>query len=143
MSPKPSSYAEIVGGFVAVAALCAGMYYSWRHGSYLAVVAMAPLALLFMWGLADMLRHGIRQPTAFERFENRLLARLILMVLVGSLGLVALKMLGYDGLAVILLPMFLVAVLYSAGRLRRRDETSAGYKHRIGYREPEQHRQEE
>jgi hypothetical protein len=143
MSPKPSSYAEIVGAFLVVAAFSAGIYFSWRNGSYLAVAVMTPLTLLFMWGLADMLRHGIRRPTAFERFENRLLMRVVAIVFIGVLALVLLKMAGYSGLVAILLPILLVAILYSAGRLRTRTETSAGYKHRVGYRDPDQHKQED
>jgi hypothetical protein len=139
MAPKPPTYAELVGAFVLTTAFCLGIYFAWRTGAYLALVVMAPLAVLFIWGLVDMPRQGVRQPSAFERFESRLFTRVILIVFGGGVAVALLHRAGYDGLAVILLVIVLTASLYSASKLRSRDETSAGYKRRIGYRDPERH----
>jgi hypothetical protein len=114
------------------------MYLAWRSGAYLGVVALALLALLLLWGLADMLRQGIRRPTAFERFEQRLVLRVILIVCGGVVALALLKRAGYDAAVLFAIPVFLAASLWSASRLRGKGETSAGYKARVNYRDPEQ-----
>ena len=143
MSRKPSTYAEAVGALLLIAALCLGIYFAWGNGAYFAVAVTAALALLFLWGLVDMLRQGIRQPTAFERFEQRYFMRVILIMVGGGAALAMLKWAGYDMFVVILLPFFLAASLNSASKLRGKDETSAGYKARTGYRDPEQQKQDD
>jgi hypothetical protein len=120
------------------AAIGLGISAAWRAGSYLGVGVLALLMLLVVWGMAEMLRQGLRPPTAFERFEQRHSLRVILIVLGGGLGLALLKRSGYDTVVMLALPVLLAALLWSASRLRRKDETSAGYKARMRYRDPEQ-----
>lgn len=85
------------------------------------------------------MRQWEQRPGEFERFESRLFLR-VLVIMAGGGALVALlHRAGYDGSALTLLAIVLGASLYSASRLRGRGETSAGYKHRVGYSEPKQH----
>lgn len=86
-----------------------------------------------------MLRQWKRQPDKFKRFESRLFLRVIVIIAGGGALVALLHRADCDGAALILLAIVLAASLYSASRLRGRNETSAGYKHRVGYREPEQH----
>ena len=53
------------------------------------------------------------------------------------MALVLLKRAGYDAVVIVMLPVFLAAILWSARAPRRRDETSAGYTARMGYRDPD------
>jgi hypothetical protein len=64
MSKQPTPV-ELIGACVLTGAFCTSTYLAWRAGAYLALAVMVPLALLFLWGVADMLRQGVRQPTAF------------------------------------------------------------------------------
>lgn len=64
------------------------------------------------------------------------MARTIVIMAGGGIVVALLYRNGYEGSALITLAIVLAASLYSASRLRGRDETSAGYKRRVGYREP-------
>lgn len=72
-----------------------------------------------------------------------LFARVILIMVGGGAIVALLHRAGYNGAALIGLAVVLAASLYGASRLRRKDETRAGYEKRIGYREPERHREGE
>src|SRR5258706_1186365 len=134
--PKQPTPVELIGACVLTGAFCTSIYFAWRAGAYLALAVMVPLALLFLWGVADMLRQGARRPTAFERFEERLLERFILIVFGGGVAVALLYWAGYGALATLLVVIVAVAGLFSASKLRGRNETSAGYKRRVGYRDP-------
>jgi hypothetical protein len=137
MSKQPTPV-ELIGACVLTAFFCASTYVAWREGSYLALVVMIPLALVFIWGVVDMLRHGTRQPTAFGRFEEGLFIRLMLLVCSGGVIVLLLYRAGYDGAAILLLLVVVVSSLLNARKLRGKNETSAGYKQRVGYHESEQ-----
>jgi len=143
MAPRPPTFAELAGSLALAAAFCFSTYLAWRAGAYLALLVMVPLALLFVWGVADMLRQGVRQPTPFERFESRRFFGVILLVFGGGAAVALLQWAGYQGAALTVLAIVLAASLYGASKLRGRGETSAGYKRRVGYREPEQQQQAE
>lgn len=136
MSKQPTP-AELIGSSVLTGAFCLSVYAAWRAGSYWALVVMMPLALLFIWGVVDMLRQGIRQPTAFERFEARQFMRFLVIVGGGGAAVFLLYWAGYGAVAASLLLVALVSTLWAARKLRGRNETSAGYKHRVGYAEPD------
>lgn len=143
MAPKPPTPAELAGSLALVAAFCVSIYFAWQAGAYLALLVMVPLALLFIWGVADMLRQGVRKPTPFERFETRRLWRVLLLVFGGGAAVALLYWAGYAAAALLVLAIVLAASLYGASKLRSRNETSAGYKGRVGYREPEQRNAEQ
>lgn len=138
MARRPATAAEIVGALLVTAVLCLSLAAAWRSGAYLGVAVLALLVLLLLWGVVDMLRQGLRAPTAFERFERRHFMRFVVILAGGVVASVLLKRAGYDTWAIAVLAMFLAASLWSARALRGRDETSAGYKARMGYRDPEQ-----
>lgn len=135
MSKQPTP-AELIGSSVLTGVFCLSTYAAWRAGSYWALVVMMPLALLFLWGVVDMLRQGTRQTTAFERFEARHFMRFL--VLMGGGGAVVLLLVwaGYGVAATLLLLVVVVSALWAARKLRGRNETGAGYKHRVGYPAP-------
>lgn len=135
MAQQPTT-AELIGACLLTAAFWASTYAAWRAGAYLALAVMVPLALLFLWGIVDMLRQGRRPPTAFERFEARQLWRLIVLVLSGGAAVAWLYQADDGAAATLVLVLVLVGALLSASRLRGRHETSAGYKRRVGYRDP-------
>jgi hypothetical protein len=57
---------------------------AWHSGIYLAVIVCAMLAVLAVWSLIDTLRRGLRRAAPFERFEQRLLVRAIIVVVGGG-----------------------------------------------------------
>jgi hypothetical protein len=136
---KQSTPVERIAAIVLTAALCTSTYLAWRAGAYWALVVLVPLALLSISAVVDSLRQGVRQPTAFERFEEQQLKRLVPVVLAG--GVLALQYwAGYGGGLVLPSVIVLLAAIFIASRLRGRHETSAGYKRRVGYRDPEERR---
>jgi hypothetical protein len=68
----------------------------------------------------------------------RQLKRFILIVFGGGVAAALLYRAGYGTLAALLVVIVVVAGLFSAGKLRGKDETSAGYKRRAGYRDSAQ-----
>ena len=84
----------------------------------------------------DMLRQKVHSSSAFERFGSHLLLRVIAIIVGGGTVVALLHRNGYEASALIALAIVLAASLYGASRLRGKGETSAGYKHRVGYREP-------
>ena len=138
MTPRPPTFPELVGSLALAAGFGLSTYLAWHSGAYLALLVMVPLALLFFWGAADTLRQGVRRSTPIERFESRRFSRVVLLLFGGGVAVALLQWAGYQGAALIVLALVLAAGLYSASKLRSRTETSAGYKRRVGYREPEQ-----
>ena len=136
MSKRPTP-AELVVACVLTGAFCTSTFLAWRAGAYLALAVMIPLALLCLWSVVDMLRQGVRRPSAFERFEAGLLIRLMLIVCGGGAAVFLLYRAGYGMAATLLLLVVVGTALFSAHKLRGRDETSAVYKRRVGYRDPE------
>lgn len=136
---KQSTPVERITAIVLTAALCTSTYLAWRAGAYWALVVLVPLDLLSIWAVVDALRQGVRQPTAFERFEEQQLKRLVLVVIAGGI-LALLHWAGYGGGLALPFIIVLLAAIFLASRLRGRHETSAGYKRRVGYRDPEERR---
>lgn len=137
MKPRPSTYAEFLGALALTICFAVGTYSAWQSGSYLALMVMVPLTLLSAWGTLDMARYGTRPATSFEKFEQKLMLRLCL-ILVGGGGLITvLNWAGYSTAMLLVIFVVLVAVLYTANQLRRRNESLSSYKERVGYKEPE------
>lgn len=139
--PKQPTMAELIGVIVLTSVFCISTLAAWRTGAYLALMVMVPLALLGLWGIVDMMRQGIRQPTAFEHFEARLLMRFGVLIVGGGVAVFLLARAGYPGGATLLLLVVLLTGLVSASKLRSKSETSAGYKRRVHYHPPEQPQQ--
>ena len=137
-----STAAELIGTCVFSGVFWLSAFAAWRAGAYLALVAIVPLALLSMWSIIDMVRQGLRQPTAFERFETQLLRRFIVLVISGGAAVSLLYRAGYSAGATVVLVLVVITTLLSLNKLRSNHETSAGYKRRVGYRDPEQQRKD-
>lgn len=137
-----STVAELIGTCVFSGVLWLSAFAAWRAGAYLALVAMASLALLSVLSIIDMVRQGLRQPTAFERFEAQLLLRFIVLAISGAAAVIVLYRAGYTALATIVLVLAVIGSLLSLNKLRSNRETSAGYKRRVGYHDTEQQRQD-
>jgi hypothetical protein len=125
----------------------AGAIAAWRSGVYIGVAACLLLGLLAAWSFVESFRQGVRRPTPFERFEQRLLIRALAVFFGGGLALA----LGWQWLRAAPLPgsraanaaigllaigVWLLASLAAVRRLRTKHETSAAYKRRVGYVEP-------
>lgn len=72
-------------------------------------------------------------PTSLERFERRLLWRAASLLVGGLIGLVVIyRWLGPSLLLVALIVIWLLAAWAASTQLRRRDESVAAYKARVG-----------
>lgn len=134
--------AELIGTCVFSSVLWLSAFAAWRAGAYLALVVMAALALLSVVSIIAMVRQRLRQPTAFERFEAQLLVRFMVLVLGGGIAVSVLYQAGYSAGATGVLVLVVIATLLSLNKFRSNRETSAGYKRRVGYRDPEQQRKD-
>jgi hypothetical protein len=85
-----------------------------------------------------------KHPTAFQRFEQRLLIRTLVIFIAGGVAVafvhyVLTPKLSPQGSAILLLAtiaLWLAASAYSSSKLRGRSETLAAYKRRAGFKEP-------
>lgn len=116
----------------------------WMRGAILQALFTSALTVLVVVALVGMFRQGFRSPTRYERFRAWMIARPVLIGLIGAgLAVLAIKFVfpvtehWPDGVKAVfvLVPALSWAgsVFYTLWRAPRRFESDAAYKRRVGY----------
>lgn len=143
----PGSKATKFETFLTVAfivALIFGLWASWAAGYYIGTVILGLLVSLAVWSLADSLRAGFGETTAFEKFEQRMFIRMLVAFFGGG----AILFIGWRlipseqqtlkiSLILPLIAVWLGISAYMTWKLRTKRESAESYKRRVGYTEKE------
>lgn len=138
MHDQPATRFELLLLAGTAAGCLLGGVAAWRSATYAALAFCALLGLLALWSLTDSLRHGVRDATPFERFEQHLIIYALVVFVGGGLAL----FFGWEwlraapvpwapgvtaSLRLLALGIWLLASLRGVTRLRGKHETPVAY----------------